>query len=213
MNKFILKWIILLIISIILPTGFYFGYTALVDDIEIIGMCIMPFVLQISIFILYGYYVNVVPILESVLEDNKTWLIWLKVLKLSLVVGIIMMISGIGIFFFGKPMDDIYNVDEVEVLEVSGNNLTIDYTDYNHGDKGVLTIKKPFFVKIKKGDLVSVRYHVDNPSKMHYVINAKVGVVMLIIGIILCSLRVLQWLVLTPYVLIKHKGRIHSEEI
>ena len=205
MGKINSNWKVLVIIGIVLLIAFLGGWIILAINSELgTGILIISGGLLMGLSVFIGYYLFIKLIIKMILKNHK---IWSKIFKLSLIIGIILMVIGGTVFFLGIPFENKYNVDEVMVLDVNGNELTIDYTNYNHGDKSVLNIKKPFFVKVKKEDLISVRYPIDNPSKMYYVINANVGIIMLVIGIILCSLWGVQWSILVPYTLIKYTKR------
>lgn len=129
--------------------------------------------------------------------------IWHKILFASLTFGIFVTIIGGFIFFLGTPFDEQYNVDEVRVLDVRWNKLIIDYSNYNHGDDKTIEIKKPFFIKVNKEDYINVRYPINHPDKMFYVIDADVGMLIMFFGMALVNLWELQWFILIPYYLIR----------
>ena len=164
------------------------------DSLLVIGTVIM----SIGTFMPVIYF-----IISLAIAAIKNKSIWSKIVGISTITGIILIGIGATILFFGISIDNRYNVDEVEVIEVNDNSITIDYSRYNYADYKTKVIKKPFFIKIEKGDVVNVRYPTSEPEKMYYVINHEVGIIILVIGILLAMLWFISLIVLLPFRIIK----------
>ena len=91
--------------------------------------------------------------------------------------------------FFGYSFEGLYEVSSVNVIDVRDNKILVDYSSYSHGEIEVLEIHKPIYANIHEGDAISVRYPVNHPEKMYYVIEGEVGEIILgicftIVGVI-----------------------------
>ena len=101
-------------------------------------------------------------------------------------------------------------VDFVEVINVDNGKIIIDGSSYYHGDYKEVEISKPFFLKVNKGDKITIR-HQETDEGLHYVWNISEdtsGTVLLVGG------PLLELLVITDIILsginydlkIKNKG-------
>lgn len=96
----------------------------------------------------------------------------------SLIEKIIIIIMPIAVIitFIGAIMLGIYNqnkkdgVDFVKVVDVNNGKIVIDGSNYYHGDYKTIEINKPIFLKVNKGDMISVK-HQEKPEGLKYVWN------------------------------------------
>ena len=134
---------------------------------------ISSILLSFAIFaILYPLVIMIVKIISYLFKKNK---ILIGIGSIVLLFSVIMFVSGMVIFFQSTPFSGEYEVDDVKVVDSSWNKVQIDYTKYNHDDYKLISIKKPFFIKVNSGDTIKVRYPVNKPNKMVYVIDNEVG--------------------------------------
>ena len=89
-----------------------------------------------------------------------------------------------GIFFLGTSTLNNYRVDMVTVVDVKNNKLLVDCSNYYNGDCNTIEVYKPFFVNVKKGDLIDVRYPINDPKKMYYVVHRNIGEQLFEIGLL-----------------------------
>ena len=98
------------------------------------------------------------------------------IIPIMVLLQMVTIITGFVISFFGSGLDGISNVEEMEVIKIENNIVTVyPGVELDHGESVVNTIKKPFLIPIKEHDRISVRYHIDNPTNMHYVISVRTG--------------------------------------
>ena len=105
--------------------------------------------------------------------STKKW--YFNVLVSSFILIIILFFIGFGIWFLGSPIEGLYKVDEVSVIDVRNNKILVDCSKYYNGENKIIKIHKPFFVKVKEDDVIHVKYPINHIEKMHYVIDSKVG--------------------------------------
>ena len=104
------------------------------------------------------------------------------VIKIIAIFLLFLITSGLIIFFMGTLLDS----EEFLVVDVKNDKIIIDTKDLFHGENKELS--KPFFVNLKKGDKVYVRYDIKNPNKMMVVINPHIGEIMFSLGIFIIDL-------------------------
>ena len=100
--------------------------------------------------------------------------------------GIIVIIGffiGLNIVFNAYDFENEIKVSTVSVVKIENNSVIFSPgIEMNHGEYEINEIKKPLFIPLKEQDLIHVRYHIDNPTDAHYVLNPEIGII-----VILCS--------------------------
>lgn len=169
-NKSISKIFIYLLIAFFIII--FFTVLSRIIGIEILTNIWSIVILAFISLILCPMLITVYKLIAQLFKNKKYIYTFCS---MSVFLSIILFFLGIMVFFQGTPLSSEYKVDEVKVVESSWNRVQIDYTKYNKNDFKVITIKKPFFVNMNKGDLIEVMYPINNPSKMHYVLNNEIG--------------------------------------
>jgi hypothetical protein len=113
--------------------------------------------------------------------------VWSIIFGIVISICVISIISGLTILLTGSSTDK-YSVNQVKVVESHINSVVIDYTKYNHNDYMTMEIKKPFFIPIKDGDMINVKYKNGNPKSMYYVIDWRIGEKMLGVGLLVLNI-------------------------
>ena len=144
---------------------FYYGGVTLAIPIGILVMIVIVIV-------------NVI-LFKTMFNDMKK-LNYVNIIS-SLIVMILFFI-GIYILASGVSIKGLYEIKNIKVIDISDCKLIVSYNDSTDER---YEIRKPFFIRnIKKNDYITVRYHVSNPEKMHYVISTDIGLIMLGISIL-----------------------------
>lgn len=181
---------------------FFIGFALLpfIGDKAFIIPTISSVALGIPIFIgMIGSWFYFIIFLVKELFKTKKW--YLIITSLLIVISVLSLIFGFLILFFGTSFENKYIVEKVKVIDVKSNKIIIDYTKFSHGDKEIKEIYKPFFINMKKGDLISIRYLNKNPEKMYYVIDSNIGENLIKIGITGIYIIVLFWIFALPIIL------------
>lgn len=166
-------------------------------DIFSILMTVFSFIVMFPI--LAGGFIAIKKIFES-----KRPL--LAISGIAILFAFSITIIGIILLFAGTAFTSEYNEDNVLVNNTSWNSVEIDYTKYNHGDNKTITIKKPLFARVKKGDEIKVRYPINHPEKMSYVIDYTIGETLLILGsFMLQVLMVIIFMMFIIYIIKERK--------
>ena len=132
-----------------------------------------------------------------------------KIVVIMILIALIITIIG-AIMMTISAQNAKCGVDFVEVINVDNGKIIIDGSSYYHGDYKEVEISKPFFLKVNKGDKITIR-HQETDEGLHYVWNISEdtsGTVLLVGG------PLLELLVITDIILsginydlkIKNKG-------
>ena len=177
---FIIGIIMIIYGAITLPSGSVY---------MIIGGVIIGFILVGIPIICTLFY-----IIKKLFKEKTIWSIIfgivITVCILSLIIGLILK--------FANSYPNGYSVNKVKVVESHISSVVIDFTKYNHDDYMTLEIKKPFFIPIKEGDEISVKYKDNNPKSMYYVIDWISGEKILTFGLLsfgILLLLLIFWIV------------------
>ena len=126
------------------------------------------------------------------------------------IIGVIVIntfIFGIILFATGVTLEGVYNVEAVKVVDSSLSSVTVDLTPYNHGDYRELTIRKPIFVSLDKGDIIDVRYPINEINKMKFVLNSDVGLKLMGISMFLMEITIFVGIICSVIYLIVRKRK------
>ena len=134
------------------------------------------------LLVTFGLPLYLLYVLFIALIRNIKW--YFKIMGITLAISIITIVIGFGIFLFGSNVTGTFEIDEVSVIDVRNNKMLVDCSKKYLGDTKTVEIHKPFFIKVRPGDVVDVKYSVGNIEKMHYIINYKVGEAMLLKGFV-----------------------------
>ena len=192
-NKSIYKLFIVFVITILLVylLSYLLGF-------EIHNNLVALLALSVILFILVLLIINIFKKLKNIKDYYSG-----TIIILCLINACIFML-GVLIFFIGIPITKNYSTIPVKVVSSTWNTVTIDYTEYNHDDEKIITIRKPFCVSLNDGDIISVRYD-KVPTNMYYVADFDIGSKLIsvsirifeILGLVIISLMIIK--------LIKHK--------
>jgi len=170
----ILVWFVGMILMIISKGELDIANTLLIVSSVIVGIPLFLVMFGGIAYIIYFFAKNIFKN-TSVIPKIIVWIT---------ICGIIILFIGTVISYFDSPNSK-YIVNNLKVVNVSDNRIDVDFTEYNYDDYITYTIKKPFFVSIKKDDYIDVRYPVGEPNKMHYVISGEIGIKFIVIGAIM----------------------------
>lgn len=127
----------------------------------------------------------------------------IELFGLSVLFGIIGMIGfGIGfiIVFNGYGYSDIIEVSTVSIVKINDDTIVFSpEIEMNHGEYEINEIKKPKLIPLKEQDTIQVRYHIDNPTDVHYVLNPEIGIIIIMGGFLPLSLIIIPILILFLY--------------
>lgn len=127
----------------------------------------------------------------------------IELFGLSFLFGIIGMIGfGIGfiIVFNGYGYSDIIEVSTVSIVKIEDDIIVFSpEIEMYHGEYKINEIKKPKFIPLKEQDTIQVRYHIDNPSDVHYVLNPEIGIIIIMGGFLPLSLIIIPIPILFLY--------------
>ena len=173
---FILLWIVGMILTINNN-----NYGNIIITISTIFIS-LPFLILIS----YPFFL----IIKKLLKLKKWYYVITAVI---LIISVILFINGAIVSFLGSS-SYYYKIDQVKVVDVRNNKIFVDCSKYYNGDKEIIQINKPFFINIKKGDLISIKYPKNEFEKMHYVVDYQIGINMLNIGFNLLTITIIIWI-------------------
>ena len=111
--------------------------------------------------------------LVKALISEKKW--YCIIMAILLIVSIVLFISGMAVMFLASPIEGKYEINYVRIVKVKKDRVEINYTKFNHGKYKTIEIYKPFFLDGKKDDIIHVRYPVNKPQKMFYILDIKIG--------------------------------------
>ena len=111
--------------------------------------------------------------LVKALISEKKW--YCIIMAILLIVSIVLFISGMVVMFLASPIEGKYEINYVRIVKVKKDRVEINYTKFNHGKYKTIEIYRPFFLEGEKDDIIYVRYPVNKPQKMFYILDIKIG--------------------------------------
>lgn len=170
---FLISEIIMVIGLILYGNGVSYGNTI---AYYCAGVAIIEFLLLCFGGLFYFVYLWIKGMFES-----KNW--YRIIEAIFIILSVILFVSGTVITFLGTSFDGIYKVDYINVIDVRNSKILVDSSKYYDGDGKIIEIHKPFFTNIKEGELIKIRYPINNPEKMSYVIDGQIGAYLLVLGV------------------------------
>jgi len=111
--------------------------------------------------------------LVKALISEKKW--YCIIMAILLIVSIVLFISGMAVMFLASPIEGKYEINYVRIVKVKKDRVEINYTKFNNGKYKTIEIYRPFFLEGEKDDIIYVRYPINEPQKMFYILDVKIG--------------------------------------
>ena len=170
--------IIIILIIIVWLIGMFIASKTGNDILLVISSFLIGITILGYMIFMFGHLSYV--FIGRIIKTKKWYLVAISIIFLG---AIISFVSGIVIFFLGTPFEGMYEITQVDVIDVRDNKILVDYSKYYNGDGGIIEINKPIYAFVKEGDIISVRYPINNPEKIYYVIDSNIGEKLLGVGI------------------------------
>ena len=162
-----------------------------------VAVLFFTFFLRVTFYLVFYIYS-----LVKALISEKKW--YCNIMVIVLMISILLFTSGIVILILATPIEGKYEINYVRIIKVKKDKVEINYTKFNNGKYKTIEIYRPFFLDGEKDDIIHVRYPVNKPSKMFYILDVKIGEQLLGLGLFLGSIIFILILMLV--------SKSHSEE-
>ena len=162
-----------------------------------VAVLFFTFFLRVTFYLVFYIYS-----LVKALISEKKW--YCNIMVIVLMISILLFTSGIVILILATPIEGKYEINYVRIVKVKKDKVEINYTKFNNGKYKTIEIYRPFFLDGEKDDIIHVRYPVNKPSKMFYILDVKIGEQLLGLGLFLGSVIFILILMLI--------SKDHSEE-
>ena len=136
---------------------------------------------KFSVWVLFiAFFLNIIcktlyfiySLVKALISEKKWYCIIMAIL---LIVSIVLFISGMVVMFLASPVEGKYEINYVRIVKVKKDRVEINYTKFNNGKYKTIEIYRPFFLEAEKDDIIYVRYPVNKPQKMFYILDIKIG--------------------------------------
>lgn len=162
-----------------------------------VAVLFFTFFLRVTFYLVFYIYS-----LVKALISEKKW--YCNIMVIVLMISILLFTSGIVILTLATPIEGKYEINYVRIIKVKKDKVEINYTKFNNGKYKTIEIYRPFFLYGEKDDIIHVRYPVNKPSKMFYILDVKIGEQLLGLGLFLgCVIFILILMLVS---------KSHSEE-
>ena len=162
-----------------------------------VAVLFFTFFLRVTFYLVFYIYS-----LVKALISEKKW--YCNIMVIVLMISILLFTSGIVILILATPIEGKYEINYVRIIKVKKDKVEINYTKFNNGKYKTIEIYRPFFLDGEKDDIIHVRYPVNKPSKMFYILDVEIGEQLLGLGLFLGSVIFILILMLI--------SKDHSEE-
>lgn len=164
-------------------------------------------ILLVSFFIngICYFFYFIYCFVKALVSENK-W--YCNIVAISLIVATVLFISGLVIMLLATPIEGKYEINYVRIVEVKEDKVEINYTKFNNGKYKTIEIYRPFFLEGEKDDIIYVRYPVNKPQKMFYILDIKIGEQLFGLGLFLgCVIFILILMLMAKSNLVEEYNR------